>query len=603
MTNAARARQAIGLAAAVFALPILHGDAAQRRDDAGDPGPLRFEDVTTDAGVDFHLRSGAPAKRYLIEVMTGGVALVDADADGWVDIYFVNGSTLDEHRRGERREGNRLFRNDGDGTFTDVTAQAGVAGRHWGMGVCAADVNGDGHEDLYVTNAGPNLLYLGRGDGTFRDASAASGADDPAWSAGCAFADADGDGDLDLYVANYLAYDLDDPPNRTDGGERCRFRGLPGVEVACGPLGLTPQADRYFENQGDATFRDATARAGMATVPPSYGLGVIWADYDDDGDQDLYVANDEMPNFLFRNDGTGTFTEVGLEAGAALSGNGRIQGGMGVEAGDVDGDGDLDLVVTNFVDDYNTLYRNEGNGAFTDATQSAALVPAALPYVGWGLALVDLDLDGDLDLPIANGHLYPQLDRSLSAQQPRSRDTGFGGFLGGVLDGFLEAPEPSGRGYLQRNQLFRNDGGGRFGDATGDADEGFRLGDAASSRGLAAGDLDNDGLVDLVVTHLDDAPSVLVNRSPPGNWLLLDLEGAAPNPSAIGARVTVRAGDLLLRRDVRSGGSYQSQHDRRLHFGLGGYVRADEIHIRWPSGRVDVRRNVDANRIVAISEP
>jgi hypothetical protein len=273
---------------------------------------------------------------------------------------------------------------------------------------------------------------------------------------------------------------------------------------------------------------------------------------------------------------------------------------MGVDVGDVDGDGDLDLVVTNFVDDYNTLYRNEGNGTFSDATQSAALVAAALPYVGWGLALVDLDLDGDLDLPIANGHLYPQLDRPSPPQQRSlARDTGLAGFLGG----FLEAPEPSGRGYLQRNQLFRNDGSGRFGDATGNAGEGFRLGDAASSRGLAAGDLDNDGLVDLVVTHLDEAPSVLLNRSPSGNWLLLDLEGAAPNHSAIGARVTVRAGDLVLRRDVRSGGSYQSQHDRRLHFGMGGYVRADEIHIRWPSGRVDVRRNVDANRIVTISEP
>jgi hypothetical protein len=570
---------------------VLTGDAAQREAQSA-PRPIRFDEVAEDAGIDFRLRSGTPDKAYLIEVMAGGVAFTDFDDDGWVDLYFVNGSSLDEERRGERQEPNRLYRNNGDGTFFDVTAQAGVGGKYWGMGVCAGDVNGDGREDLYVTNAGPNLLYLNDGDGAFRDTSEASGASDSAWSSSCAFADSDGDGDLDLYVSNYLAYDLDDPPERTTSGARCSFRGLPGIEVACGPLGLTPTPDRFYENLGDGSFREATASAGLASVPPSYGLGVVWGDYDDDGDQDLYVANDEMANFLFRNDSDGRFTEIGLEAGVALSLDGRIQGGMGVDFGDADNDGDLDLIVTNFVDDYNVLYRNNGNGTFSDSTPASTMLAPALPYVGWGVVFVDLDLDGFLDLPVANGHLYPQLDR-VTTREPR---------LFPLRGGFSDSPRPNGRGYWQRNQLFQNTGGSRFAAVGEDAGDGFRLRDSLSSRGLAAGDLNNDGLMDLVITHLDDAPSVLLNRSQPGNWLLLDLRGTKSNRSAIGASVTARLGDRILRRDVRSGGSYQSQHDRRLHFGLGDRDRIDELRIKWPSGELEIRTDVEANRVVVIRE-
>jgi hypothetical protein len=560
--------------------------------------PIQFDEVTTDAGIEFHLRSGTLAKRYLIEVMAGGVAFIDVDDDGWIDLYFVNGSSLEEERRGERREPNRLYRNRGDGTFANVTDQAGVGGRYWGMGVCTGDVNNDGWDDLYVTNVGPNLLYLNNGNGTFSEAGATSGTNHRAWSSSCAFADADGDADLDLYVSNYLVYNLDDPPVRTNGGDRCIFRGLPGVEVACGPLGLTPAPDRFYENRGDGTFLDATASSGMTRVPPAYGLGVVWGDYDDDGDQDLYVANDEMPNFLFRNDGGGQFTEVGLITGVALTLDGRVQGGMGSDFGDVDNDGDLDLIVTNFVDDYNTLYRNDGNGTFLDGTQQSAMIGPAMPYVGWGVTFVDLDLDGRLDIPVANGHLYPQLDQ-ISSDEPRLfSDVGSPNFLGGL--GGL--PTPSGRGYLQRNQLFQSTGGGRFTEVGEIAGVGFRLRDSSSSRGLAAGDINNDGLVDLVITHLDETPSVLLNRSQEGNWLLLDLRTTVSNRSAIGAVAFVRIGDLVLRRDVRSGGGYQSQHDRRLHFGLGEHTRIDELTIRWPSGQIDRRWDLDANRILVIRE-
>ena len=330
----------------------------------------------------------------------------------------------------------------------------------------------------------------------------------------------------------------------------------------------------------------------MAAVPPSYGLGVVWGDYDDDGDQDLYVANDEMANFLFRNNGDGTFAEVGLETGVALTLDGRIQGGMGVDFGDADNDGDLDLIVTNFVDDYNTLYRNDGNGTFSDRTQASTMLAPALPYVGWGVAFVDLDLDGFLDLAVANGHLYPQVDR-ITTREPR---------LFPFRDRFDDPPAPNGRGYLQRNQLFQNSGGGSFAEIGEDAGTGFRIRDSGSSRGLAAGDLNNDGLMDLVITHLDEAPSVLLNRSQPGNWLLLDLRGTSSNRSAIGASVTIRTGDRVLRRDVRSGGSYQSQNDRRLHFGLGDQSRIDELRVRWPSGEVETRTDVEANRVVIIRE-
>ena len=534
---------------------------------------ISFENVARKAGLTSRLISGTPSKMFLIESTTGGAAFTDFDNDGWVDLYLVNGSMLEDERRGRRRESNRLYRNNRDGTFSDVTQAAGVGGRNWGMGVCTGDVDNNGFDDLYVTNVGANLLYLNQGDGTFRETGKASGVDHTSWSSSCAFADYDRDGDLDLYVSAYMLFDVMKPQERANDGTRCGYRGL---EVSCGPRGMTPVPDRFYENAGNGRFIDATERSGVGRVAPSFGMGVVWGDYDDDGDQDIYVANDEMPNFLFRNNGDRTFTEVGLQAGVALSHDGRPQGSMGVDFGDYDNDGDLDLVTTNFSEDYDTLYRNNGDGTFSDGTSASGIVAPTLAPVAWGVAFVDLDLDGWLDLPIANGHLYPQLS-ALPALT-------------------------NGNGYLQRSLLFRNLGNRRFAEIGERVGVGFRTRDALSSRGLAVADINNDGLMDLLITSLDEPPMLLVNRSARGNWLLVKLKGTTSNRSAIGARVTARIGTQVLRRDVRSGGSYQSQHDLRLHFGLGSSTRVDELTIRWPDGKTETRRNVQANSILIAEE-
>jgi enediyne biosynthesis protein E4 len=566
----------MSLAVAVLAMAHVTGAAQRPGGSAPSEAPLiRFEHVSKRAGLTTRLTAGSPAKLLLPESTGGGVALFDFDNDGWLDVFLVNGSTLNEARRGTRGAPNSLYRNNGDGTFTDVSARAGVTGRHWGMGACVGDINADGFDDVYVTNLGPDELYVNNGDGTFRDASAQAGTADAAYSSSCAFADADADGDLDVYVTNYFEFDLAKPPTRANDGSRCGYRGL---DVACGPRGLTPTADRYYENLGDGRFRDATARAGFGSVNPSFGMGVVWGDYDGDDDQDLFVANDEMPNFLFRNNGNGTFTEVGVPAGVALSPDGRAQGSMGADFGDYDNDGDLDLVVTNYADDYDTLYVNQGNGAFADGTREGNIAALSTPPVGWGVLFADLDLDGWVDLSVANGHLYPQLD---------------------TLEGL---PVIQNSGYRQRSLFFRNVGNRRFMEIGERVGAGFRSRDRASSRGLAAGDLDNDGRIDLVMTSLDEPPSVLMNRTTPGNWLLVKLKGTRTNRSAIGARVVARVGSRSLRRDVKGGHSYQSQSDLRLHFGLGTSNRIDELSVHWPGGRVETRRNVAANTILVVEE-
>lgn len=521
----------------------------------------QFQDVSPGSGLDFTLVSGSAGKPYILESMTGGAAFLDYDDDGWIDIYLVNGSTLGATRADDAAATDRLFRNRGDGTFEDVTEAAGLGDRSWGMGVAAADVDNNGHVDLFVTNHGPNRLYLNAGDGTFRSAEATilQGAE---WSSGAAFADYDADGDVDLYVANYLEFDPDDLP---EDSQLCRYRG---IAVQCGPRGMIPTADRLYENLGNGQFRDASSESGIADAPDSYGLGVLWADHDGDGDPDIYVANDSTANFLFSNNGDGTFTELALLAGAALSSDGKEQAGMGVDFGDFNNDGHLDLAVTNFSDDYNTLYQGLGAGQFRDVSSGARLSEPTWTKLSWGVAFADLDLDGWLDLVIADGHVYPEVDR-----------------------------HELGVRYRQPNSAFRNLGNGTF--------EPVSLPGRGpqSSRGLAVGDIHNDGRLDLLITNLDAPPTLLKGTGTRGHWLLLELSGSSSNRSAIGARVWLEAGGLRQLREVRSGGSYLSHGDLRLHFGLGDHARADRITILWPSGLEQILESVTADRILHVREP
>ena len=366
---------------------------------------LRFVDASARSGLDFRLVSGSVEKPYILESMTGGVGFIDYDNDGWLDVYLVNGGSLESLQRTAPKASNRLFRNQGDGTFADVTESAGVGDRAWGMGVAVADVDNNGYDDLYVTNYGPNRLYLNLGGNSFRESAGASGVAGNAWSSSAAFGDYDLDGDVDLYVTNYLEFD---PNALPDDSQLCRYRG---IRVQCGPRGMVATGDRFFENLGNGRFADASAASGIGAVADAYGLGVIWADYDNDGDQDIYVANDSTANFLFQNNGDETFSEVALLAGVALSANGSEQAGMGVDFGDYDNDGLLDLAVTNFSDDYNALYRNEGAGLFLDVSYKAGLAEPTWAKLSWGIQFADLDLDGDLDIVIADGHVYPEVDR------------------------------------------------------------------------------------------------------------------------------------------------------------------------------------------------
>jgi enediyne biosynthesis protein E4 len=528
--------------------------------------PTHFENVTQRAGIDFKLTSGTASKGYILESMGGGVGLVDYDNDGWADIFLVNGSTIEDERHQSNKASHRLYHNNRNGTFTDVTEKSGVGGNHhWGMGVCTGDVNNDGFDDLYITSYGPNVLYLNNGDGTFRDFSRESGTNLTGWSSSCAFADYDRDGDLDLYVSSYLEFDVNNLPVDSP---ICRFRGF---KVQCGPRGLTPAAGRLYENLGDGRFVDVTEKSGLGKAPKYYSLGVVWGDYDNDGDVDLFVANDSTPNFLFRNNGDKTFSEIALQAGVALSEDGREQAGMGVDFGDYDNDGNLDLVVTHFSEDYTTLYRNGGDGRFTDVAFAAGIAEASWQSLGWGIQFLDFDLDGFLDLVVANGHVYPEVDQ-----------------------------HDIGTTYRQRHYLYRNLKDGKFQELGLKAGPGFQ--EARPSRGLAVGDINNDGHLDVLIANLDESPSLLVDNSSAGNWLLLKLKGHKSNRSAIGARAILRTGNLTQIREVKSGGSYQSQSDLRLHFGLGSAKRIDELKIRWTDGHFQILKDIPANQILVVEE-
>jgi hypothetical protein len=541
-------------------------EAVTRPRPAYDDNP-RFIDVASQAGLTVVTYGGGERKDHLLESVGTGAAFVDYDEDGRLDVFVVNAWALDEEPSRVRLKGrNALYRNRGDGTFEDVTDRAGVADESWGCGVCAGDYDNDGHVDLYVTNFGPNRLYRNKGDGTFAQVAERAGVADPGWGAGASFFDADGDGDLDLYVANYVEATMDDvlSARRTNlWREKAR--------VMVGPFGLRGGRDRFFRNKGDGTFEDATDDAGMTDVAESYGLGVLASDLDQDGDVDVFVANDSNPNFLYRNDGKGKFSEIGTWSGAGLNSQGIAQAGMGVDAGDLDGDGLEDIALSTFMHDSASLYRNLGQLQFEDISTSLGFKKITRNVLKWGCAFFDYDLDGDVDLVIVNGHIYPQVD-----QIPELGET-----------------------YRQLPILLRNDGG-KLVEVSRAAGPGFQV--PVSARGLAVGDYDDDGDLDLLVTVMDGPPLLLRNESPRrGHWLKLRLLNRHGGP-AINARATLSAGRRTQTRELRSGSTYQSQNALELHFGLGDAVRVDTLEIRWPGGGTTRMEGVQADRVVTVRQ-
>ena len=521
---------------------------------------LQFTEISSQAGIKFkHVFS--PEKKYIAESMGGGVALFDYDNDGYLDIYFVNSLTVDL-AKAHQKTSSALYHNNGDNSFTDVTSKSGVGDIGFGMGVAVGDYNNDGFEDLYVTCLGPNHLFKNNGNGTFTDVTVKAGVGDPRWSTGAAFVDYDKDGKLDLFVSNYVGFDLNHLPE-FGVGRTCQFKGIP---VQCGPRGLPGAGDSLYHNNGDGTFTDVSKKAGVADGNGYYGLGVICSDFDEDGFVDIFVANDSTPNFLYHNNGDGTFKEIAFTSGTAVNESGSEQGSMGVTLGDYDHDGKLDLFITNFDDEYNILYHNDGHNSFTDVSFKSKVAEVSLPYVGWGTKFFDYDNDGWVDLFVTNGHVYPQRGH-----------------------------------YRQREFLHHNNQDGTFSEVA--SQTGSALMEERVGRGAAFGDIDNDGDVDVVVNDLDGSPQLLRNDGGnTNNSILVRTIGVKSNRDGIGARVKIVSGDLTQIDEVRSGESYLSQNDLRLHFGLQKRTKVDLVEVRWPSGAIDRIANVGANKILTIKE-
>jgi hypothetical protein len=530
------------------------------------PQAVRFRDVSDKAGIRPITVSGQPQKDYVLEVNGSGVCWFDYNNDGYPDLYLVNGSTLEALQgKTPRPVTNHLYRNNRNGTFTDVTESAHVPGAGWGFGCVAADYDNDGRTDLLVTNFGPNILYHNNGDGTFTDVAARAGiTGGNIWHTGAAFGDYDRDGYVDLYVAGYLDFDIQHPERKT-----CDYRG---VKVhACGPLGYRGAPDALYHNNGDGTFTEITAQAHVVDRNLYFGFTVVFDDLDDDGLPDIFVANDSNPNYLYRNKGDGTFEEVGVSSGVAYNSDGKEMSSMGVAAGDYDNDGRTDLYITTFANDNYVLYHNDGKGLFSDVSFQSGIGERTIPYLGWATFFLDYDNDGWKDLFNANGHVYPEMGE-------RGKES-----------------------YREPLQLFQNLRNGKFAEVSGPV--GLDALPHKSARGGAYCDYDNDGDVDLVVSNIDDRPQLLENVG--GNaahWLELKLVGTKSNRDAIGAKVKLTAGDLVQYDRVRAGGSYISGNDLRLHFGLADRALVDSIEVDWPSGQKDRLSQVKANQIMTITE-
>jgi enediyne biosynthesis protein E4 len=567
--------QQSGIAAGSAHPPIL--DSEHRPITAGgfvNDAPVVFRDVTNESGLNrFHHRSGTPDKTTIIETLGSGVALLDYDSDGWLDIYLVNGSTVAALKGREAPPKAMLLHNNHDGTFTDVTEKARVANERWGFGVAVGDYDNDGWPDIYVANYGKNRLYHNNHDGTFTDVAEKAGVSVGGWSTGPSWGDYDRDGLLDLFVPGYVKFDPDHPPGSpgsTVSPTSCQFRGVP---VFCGPRGLPAEFDHLFHNNGDGTFTDVSVKAGVSDPYGYYGLASVFVDIDDDGWPDLVVANDSVPSYLYRNRHNGTFEDISYLSGFALSGEGREQASMGIAVGDYNRDGRVDLLVTTFSDDYDTLFRNEGNGEFFDVSAQTGLLTPTIPFLGWGTGFLDFDNDGFLDLFVSNGHVFHDVDR-----------------------------QKWGTTYAQRPLLFRNVDAKKFELVPAATASG--LADVITARGAAFGDLFNDGHTDVVINNIDSAPTLLRNVVKNQNhWIELKLVGGVKSSrDANGAKVFLNTGSIRQRADVFSGGSYESSSDQRLHFGFGSAAKIDKLEILWPSGMREDIVNPPIDTVITVVE-
>ncbi|MGH9396378.1 MAG: CRTAC1 family protein [Terriglobia bacterium] len=532
------------------------------------PGSFpRLVDITSSTGIRFdHLSS--PGQKYIVESMSGGVALIDYDRDGWLDIYFTNAPSVAMALAGQRAR-SALYHNNRDGTFTDVTARAGVGYPGWAMGAVVGDYNNDGWPDLLVTCFGGVVLYRNNGDGTFTDVTKQAGlGSDSSWATGATFGDYDRDGWTDLFVSHYVDFHLNDLP-KFGSQVNCQYHGIP---VQCGPRGLKGSPDNLYHNNGDGTFTDVSKQAGVGDPAGLFGLTAVWCDFNNDGQLDLFVANDGEQNYLYRNGGNGQFTDIAYETGVAVNQDGSAQANMGVALGDYVHTGRVSIAITHFSDEYAALFRNDGNMDFTDVSYPCGIARSTAHYVGWGDTFFDFDNDGWLDFFMVNGHVYPQVDS------------------GNI-----------GTRYLEPKLLFLNQRDGTFRNISQLAGPAIQV--PQVSRGLAVGDLFNDGHLELVVENLQGQPMILRPEGGPRNhWIGVELQGTKSNRLALNARVKAVAGDLIQTGEVFSGGSYLSQNDLRIHFGLGGHERVDRLEILWPNGGTETLTGLGADRFYCIEE-